>query len=155
MGHAMRINQLKTQGTALRERGCVTAARSRSSWESKSYKMRESLCGCWRGGCWRGVSGHLSAFCLPTNHKYVGEELIWGEAESVNCVYACPVSGRRPRSTGKHLQPDSSADKNANFPFLIYQFQGDKPSVWQVLIYQGDTTGLWGQSQTKIVTIDC
>lgn len=96
-----------------------------------------------------------AAFCLPTDHKYVGEELILGEAERVNCVYACSVSEETRKCWETFTTGLFSADKNANFPFLTYQFRGDKPSVWQVLIYQGDTTGLRGQSQTKIVTIDC
>lgn len=94
MGHAIGINQLKTQGTALRGRGCVTAARSSSSWESKSYKTRESLCGGWKGGLLEGcLWAFEAAFCLPTDHKYVGEELILGEAEGKLCLRMPSVWG--------------------------------------------------------------
>lgn len=69
-----------------------------------------------------------AAFCLLTDHTYVGEELILGEAERVNCVYACPVSRRRPRSAGKHLQPDSSVQtKMQAFHFEHISFEATNP----------------------------
>lgn len=149
MGLKIEINQLKIQGKALSGRECITAVSSSSNWETKSYQRRDNLCGDWRGvSHWRGVSGDLRLLSVWRGGASLRRRSIEGKLY-LSMPSVCQMFWERFNT------PLLSADKDMNIWFLAHKFRYDKYSVWQVLIYQCDTTGLWWQSQEKIVIIGC
>lgn len=126
---------------------------SEAQFQLRDQKLQDERKSMWRlkgRGCWSGVSGHFVCF-LSAHRSQVcrGGADLRRSRKGKLCLRMPSIWQETQKCRETFTTGLFSADKNANFPFLTYQFRGDKPSVWQVLIYQSDTTGLWGQSQTS------